>query len=136
MANARLNMDKALYDTLNTQTVNEAAPGGVFNTLAPQGTLFPYIIFQLVSKIDDHTFNGRFAEAVYMVKAVADSPWPYAASTIDTAIDTALEDTSLTVTGYTHLLCRRTSDFDNVEDLNGKIIHHVGGYYRIIADEA
>jgi len=34
-----------------------------------------------------------------------------------------------------HLLCRRESDVALVEELGGDVFHHVGGIYRIIADQ-
>ena len=135
MANARLNLDKAVYDKLNVQAVTNVATGGVYNGLAPKGASAPYVIFQAMSKVDEHTFSGRFANAVYMVKAVSRNPWPKEAMDVDTQVDTALEDASLSVSGYSALLCRRESDVYMVEDDAGVIWHHVGGLYRIIADQ-
>ncbi len=135
MANLRLNLDKAVYAKLNVTAVTNVATGGVFNTLAPKGTTAPYVIFQAMSKVDEHSFNGRFANAVYMAKAVSKQPWPKEALDVDTQIDTALEDASLSITGYTHLLCRRESDIYLVEDDAGVVWHHIGGLYRILADE-
>lgn len=135
MANYRLNTDTAIYNTLNVQALVALAPGGVFNTLAPQTAPLPYVLFQMVSKNDDHTFNGRFAEGVYIVKGVSESPWPKAAADIDTQIDTLLEDASLTITGFNPILCRRESDFTLVEERDGRMFQHVGGLYRVIADQ-
>jgi len=128
-------MDKAVYDTLNVASVLDLATGGVYNELAPRNINAPYVIFQAMSKVDEHTFNGRFANALYMVKAVSKQPWPKEALDIDTQIDSVMEDATLTVTGYTHLLCRREEDIYLAEDDAGIIWHHVGGIYRIIADE-
>lgn len=135
MANLRVNLDKAVYDKLNVTAVTNVATGGVFNTLAPQGTAPPYVLFQAMTKMDEHSFNGRFGNALYMVKAVSRSPWPKEALDIDTQIDTALEDASLSITGYTALLCRRESDIYLTEDAGGVIWTHSGGLYRIMADQ-
>ena len=135
MASLRTNLDAAIFAKLNVEAVHTAAPGGVFNTMAPQDAKPPYVVFQAVSKVDDHSFSKRFAEALYQVKAVSRQPWPKEAADIDDDIDTALEDTTLTITGYTPLLCRREADIYLVEQANGEVWHHIGGTYRIIADE-
>ena len=135
MANFRLNVDKAVFDKLNTETVLATAKGGVFNSVAPRGAQPPFVVFQAMSKVDEHTFNGRFGNAIYLVKAVSESPWPKEAEDVDTVVDTALEDATLTITGYRALLCRRESDFSLVEEIGGKTFTHVGGLYRIMADQ-
>ena len=135
MANFRLNVDKAVFDTLNVAGVVNVATGGVFNTMARRDVSPPYVIFQAMSKVDEHSFNGRFGNAVYMVKAVSRSPWPKEAEDVDTQVDTVMEDASLSITGYTRLLCRREQDFYLVEDQGGERWQHVGGLYRIIADQ-
>lgn len=135
MANARLQVDKAMFAALNVTGVLEVAPGGVHNSVAPQGTLPPWVVFQAMSKEDEHTFNGRFAAMVYMVKGVTQSTWPKAAMDIDTVIDTTLEDATLTISGFSPLLCRRQSDIYFIEEAGGNIWQHIGGLYRVIADQ-
>ena len=112
------------------------ATGGVYNTQARKNTKPPYVIFQIMSKLDEHSFNGRYANSLYMVKAVSQSEWPKEALDVDTEIDTVMEDASLTVTGFSPLLCRRESDFVMAETVNGQSWQHAGGVYRIIADQS
>lgn len=136
MANFRLDVDTALYAKLNTQTVLDAVAGGVWNSRAPRGTPYPFIVFQMMSKVDEHNFALRGGNALYLVKAVSDKEWPKEAMDADTQIDTALEDTTLTIANYSQLLCRRENDFGFVEDRDGMIYQHIGGIYRVIADES
>ena len=135
MASLRVNLDKAIFDALSVTAVHTAAPGGVFNIVAPHGTRPPYVVFQAISKVDDYSFASRYAEAIYQVKAVSRSAWPKEAADIDDDIDTALQDKVLTITGYTSLLCRRESDFYLMEDIGGVFWQNVGGVYRIMADQ-
>lgn len=136
MANARLQVDKALIAALNVAAVLEVAPGGVHNSVAPQGTATPFVVFQAMSKEDAHTFNGRFANMVYMVKAVSKNTWPKQAMDVDTLVDTTLEDAALTISGFNQLLCRRQSDIYFTEEHGGDVWQHIGGLYRIIADQS
>ena len=137
MANLRVNLDSAVYTVLNVESVVNEATGGVFNVLAPQGTAPPYVIFQAMSKTDDYfAFTGRGGSAVYMVKVIDRSPWPKAASDIDTQIDSVMQDASLSITGHALLMCRREEDFYLVEEQDGFIYQQVGGLYRILADQS
>lgn len=136
MANFRVNVEKAIFDTLNVAAVVAVATGGVYNSQARKKTKPPYVIFQIMAKTDENSFNGRYANAIYMVKAVSQSEWPKEALDVDTQIDSVMEDASLTVSGYSNLLCRRESDFILAETVNGQIWQHAGGLYRIIADQS
>ncbi len=137
MANLRAELDIALFPVLNVAAITNLATGGVHNTQALPESDFPYVIYQYISKVDDYaTYTIRSGQALYMVKALSDKPWPKEALDIDTQIDIALQDTALTITGFTQLRFRRENDMPSfIEDLGGKTIHHVGGIYRITADE-
>ena len=73
---------------------------------------------------------------MYMVKAITRSPWPKESGDIDTQIDSVMQNSSLSISGYRLIECRRESDIYLVEDLEGITYQHVGGLYRIIADES
>jgi hypothetical protein len=137
MANLRVNLDTAIYSILNVEAVTNEAIGGVFNGIAPQGIEPPFVIFQAMSKIDDYfAFTGRGGSTIYMIKAIDRSIWPKTAGDIDTQIDSVMQDASLSITGHTLLMCRRESDLYLVEDQAGMVYQHIGGLYRIIADES
>ena len=137
MANLRVNLDTAVYSVLNVAAVTNEATGGVFNGIAPQGTEPPFVVFSAMAKTDDYfAYTERGGQAVYMIKAIDRSPWPKSAGDIDTQIDSVMQDASLSITGHTLIECRRESDIYLVEDLDGVTYQHVGGLYRIIADES
>ena len=137
MANLRVNLDTAIFDTLNVASVTNEATGGVFNGVAPQGTEPPFVVFQAMSKIEDYfAYTGRGGQAIYMVKAIDRSPWPKAAGAIDTQIDSVMQDASLSISGHTQISCRREEDIYLTEDQSGVIYQHIGGLYRIIADQS
>ena len=137
MANLRVNLDSAVYEKLNITAVTNEAVGGVFNQMAPEGTQPPFVVFQAMSKVDDYwSYTGRGGTAVYMIKVIDESRWPKAASDIDTQIDSAMQDVALSVTGYALLQCRRESDIYLVENSEGRTFQHIGGLYRIEADQS
>ena len=59
-----------------------------------------------------------------------------AAGDIDTQIDSVMQDAALSITGHSLLMCRRESDIYLTEDQQGVVYQHVGGMYRIIADQS
>ena len=62
MANLRVNLDTAIFSTLNVASVTNEATGGVFNSVAPQGAEPPFVVFQAMSKTDDYfAYTGRGA---------------------------------------------------------------------------
>ena len=137
MANLRVNLDPAVYSVLNVAAVTNEATGGVFNGVAPQGTEPPFVVFSALSKTDDYfAYTERGGQAIYMVKAIDRSPWPKSAGDIDTQVDSVMQNASLSITGHTLIECRRESDIYLTEDLDGVTYQHVGGLYRIIADES
>ena len=137
MANLRVNLDTAIYSILNVEAVTNEAIGGVFNGIAPQGIEPPFVIFQAMSKIDDYfAFTGRGGSTIYMIKAIDRSIWPKTAGDIDTQIDSVMQDASLSITGHALLMCRRESDIYLTEDQAGIVYQHIGGLYRIIADQS
>ena len=137
MANLRVNLDTAIYSVLNVEAVTNEATGGVFNGIAPQGVEPPFVVFQAMSRVDDYfAFTGRGGAAIYMVKAIDRSIWPKGAGDIDTQIDSVMQDASLSITGHALLMCRRESDIYLAEDQAGVVFQHVGGLYRIIADQS
>ena len=138
MANLRVNLDTAIFDKLNVASVTNEATGGVYYILAPQGTAPPFVVFQAMSKTDDYfSFTGgRGGSALYVIKVIDRSPWPKAAGDIDTQIDSVMQDASLSITGHTLLWCRREEDFYLAEDQEGVTYQHVGGLYRILADQS
>lgn len=138
-------VDTAIYSKLTAASgLTSLLSGGtaspsVYKDLAPEGTDPPYVVFQAQSpSVPRHTMGGVALEnALYTVKGVTLGPSAAAAGTIAAQIDTALADQALTISGHTHLLCRRAQDIDYPElAAGGQRYVHRGAIYRIIADPA
>lgn len=109
---------------------------GVFQDLAPEGAVPPYVVFNAQSpSTPQHTFGAvAFENTVYQVQGVTQGPSKAAGGTIADKIDLALHDQAVTVTGYTLLKCRRLQDVDYTEVVSGVRYSHRGGLYRLWAD--
>lgn len=130
---AKLSAASGLTSLLSGGTADPS----IYPGIAPENTDPPYVVYQPQSPSTPvHTMGGVALEnALYTVKAVVASREMASAGTIADQIDSALNDQALTVSGHTHLLCRRVQDIDYPETApGGQVLQHRGAVYRIVAD--
>ena len=125
-------LETGLFTALNVAAVTGAglATSGVWNTIAPQTTALPYVIFQHQGGGDENTIPKRMRDPVYTVKALATTKAK--ALLIDGAVDLILHLGTLTVSGWTNFWLAREDDVNFMEvDDTGLVVYHVGGIYRV-----
>lgn len=135
MANVTGSLEAAIYTKLTGQASLITALGGtlIYNQIAPQPAAAKYCVFQWQGGGDANESPTRMREVLYTVRGVATTK--AAAGSIDAAIDDALHKQTLTVTGWTNILCMRETDINFVEqDAGGVNRFHAGAIYRIIID--
>lgn len=135
MSNVTTALEAGLYSKLTGQASLITALGGtlIYNQQAPQNPGAKYAVFQWQGGGDLNESPTRMREVLYTVRGVATTR--AAAGSIDAAIDDALHKQTLTVSGWTNVLCMRGQDINFVEqDAGGVNYHHVGAIYRIIID--
>jgi len=132
-------LETALYTKLTgasslTSLLN-AGTASVFHRQAPENAAPPYVVFGKQSRVPERVIGGgavAWEDALYLVKAVVESPSALLAGSIAARIDQTLDQAALTVTDHTHLACHRDSDVDYVENATGgQVIQHRGALYRI-----
>jgi hypothetical protein len=133
-----IELEEGLYSLLTSDTAVIDAIGGtrIYNTLAPQGTARPYVVFYNNGGGPENIYPGKLASITYLVKAVADDI--ATAGAIDRAAYDALHhgEGTLSVTGYTPLRVLRTNEVQMPERLqDGRIVFHYGAYYRFRLDD-
>ena len=130
-------LDAALYTKLTGGTALTsllASATAVFNWLGPENTDPPYVVFNSQSDVPVYTLSGvAYENTIYTVKGVTLGPSAAAAGAIATQIDLALNDQTLTISGYTQMYMRREQAIDYPEVVAGQRYHHRGAMYRIIA---
>lgn len=116
------------YRTNGTATTTGTL--GVYDSLAPQRSAMPYLVYQLQSSLDEYVFGGQAGEAAdYFVRVVSNDLDPtHQAFAIYDQMHEALQDKTLTVTGGYSLRCSRTNR-QQYQDAGN--FWHVGGVYRI-----
>jgi len=126
-------LGSALYTKLAGGTALITALGGgtaIYDTLAPQGTATPFLVFAHQAGGDDNTSPRRARSLVYLVKAVSTSG-PLEGAEIDAQADSLLHKGTLTVTGWGNYWIARETDVAYTEESGGVLYWHRGGLYRI-----
>ena len=139
MADVHNALDTAIYALLSADSTLNVY--GIYNTSPPdfdeipkgeQSHQLPIIIFQLMDAPIASTFGSRGFLCEYMVKAISRSRWPKEATAISSLIDTAMEDASLSVSGFTHLWSVRTGTIYFQETSRQIIYTHAGGIFQLM----
>jgi|SRR6185503_10692106 len=128
-------IDNALIAKLGSDaTLLAICTNGVYWDEAPPGAT-KFVIVSMVDEVDEPKFGGRaYEDALYLVKAVALSTSGANVQSAAARIDVLLEDTTLTVSGYTHMVMHREARvrLTEVDDVDPSIRWlHRGGHYRV-----
>jgi len=120
-------------------TLSALLPDGVFVDVAPNGCT-KFVIVSQVDHEDDYVFEGSaFERFIYLVKAVDLSADGSNIKTAAARIHTLLQDVSLSISGYSHQLTRRSGRIrmTEVDDVDGNIRwQHRGGRYDVVVSPA
>lgn len=112
----------------------------VFLDFAPEGTPYPFIIFQALTPPSDVRGVGIIrvmVDTLYLVKAVAQGTDYDALRPVVSVIDGALtQQDPVDMAGGILLTSVRDREFRLVEIENGKQFRHLGGEFRIQAQAA
>ena len=123
-----------LFGVLNGDATRGALVTGVYNTQAPAGAAFPYVLFNYQAGHDVFgTGPARvMASVLYVVRVITDGP---AGAIVSAAarLDELLQGKSgINVNGVV-VACVRERPFVMVEDYEGVTYQHRGGIYRLLA---
>lgn len=129
-------LETGLYNALSGYSGLTTLLGGtlIYNKQAPQNPGTAYVVFQWQGGGDENLQLNRSRNVLYTVRAIADTQEKAAA--VDTQIDGALHNQTLTVSGWSNINMVRTDDISFVESTDVETpLFHVGGIYQIQIDE-
>lgn len=121
MATIDTALDAAIYAKLGTiANISTLAPGGIHNSVRPQGSSFPAIVFTHVGGPGvTNNYNASGHEVSdYDFRVMGKASDQAAVGTVLQAVNTSLERVALTVTGHTHmqtLLVKRIPPYFEVD---------------------
>jgi hypothetical protein len=123
-------VDTALRNKiLTTPSIATLAPGGVHNSMRPQGSLFPVVVFQLVSDLGGaQSFaDGGVERLSYDVRVIAPLAQQATTGALVEAIHAVLERGALTISGRTHLQTLRQRRLPMMMQESGGVVYATRG---------
>ncbi len=103
-------LDEAIYGDLSTDTGLVDLGATVHRVFAPQGSSFPYVVWNEVAITPSNTFTGRYWEIVEQFDVYAQKTDTQAAKSVASdvvnALCAAMDSADYTITGYQHI-CNR-----------------------------
>lgn len=135
---------EALWNRLSTSSTLTSLLGppangysqGIYHEHAPDNASFPFVVFSRSSGQPVQTFAepSAYEEDVWLVKGIDRSPSANTVESIAAAIQSRLNDATITISGGGSLLfLRRQSDVEYVELSEGSMYRHCGALYRLVA---
>ena len=119
-------------------TITSVVGNRIFHGVAPTGTPFPFIVYQMISPGSHrYAMNGNhgWSDPQFQVKGVSkDSSTDL--ETIADQIHTLIHHQSGSAQGGTILRCIRTESIDQPDLIDGVRYFNLGGVYRITVQEA
>lgn len=116
-------LGSALYQLIDGAT---ALP--VFQARGPQGTVWPYVVFNRQDGRDEYTFTDGGVTAWYAVRVLDNNYWPMRAQAKYEEVHGTLQHGAVNVAGYALLRIERQSTIEFQDDAG---IWNVGGLYRV-----
>lgn len=108
----------------------------IYHNQAPEGAGFPFVILQKQTGTPTEAFGDPSAleTDIWLVKAVDRNDTADAAENVAARIIVLLNDANLSIAGSTTLYCRRQSDVEYPEVIQGVFYYHVGSLFRLVTD--
>lgn len=126
----------ALYEWLSADETLGAllsAADAIFPEEAPEGTEYPFIVYQQMSGVVERAFRGNKARnQIWLVKGICRGGDPEPAEAIDRRLETLLDDASLPLEGRRLIGLLREADAPGHEIDGGELITYRGGLYRVV----
>lgn len=102
------------YDMLKADSALQTKLGGsptdykIYNSVAPQEAALPYLTFGLLTDSPGGVMQnlGRREEMTFYINVFSDTSIEHAMEIAD-LVKAAMDDCSLTITGYTNMVCMR-----------------------------
>lgn len=133
-----LTADRWLYNTLHGDAALMGLVEDVYTWPVPQGAALPYVLFQEQSARDVMGMGPHriWSTGTWLVRAVAETAtWGGDLEAAANRIDALLQAKGGVVVGGQVFVCVREQPFRLVENANSRSYRHLGGIYRIMAQQ-
>lgn len=133
-----LRVNQWIYETLSGDaTIASLVGTRIYEGLAPQGAALPFVVFQFMAGADVVAVGAVrvMNSGLYQVKAICQGESYSPAAAIADRIDTLLQGANGSVSDGVIYGCTREQPLTLIEQEHGIQYRHVGGLYRVYAQE-
>ena len=106
-----------LYNKYNSNAALKAVVSGMYLTEAPQGTLYPYIVYHKISGVADYTYTEDMENVIIQFNIYDDHSSSTTINDIYTKLTALFDWCSLTVVSWNSIYMKR--ELDNLTKDNG-----------------
>lgn len=107
-----------IYNKYNASVDFKNSIIGLFYSVAPQGTLFPYVVYHLLTGTPNNTYTEKAENVIIEFLICSDKNSSSEIDTIYDYLDALYDDCALTVSGYNSIYVSRES-FEGAEFEDG-----------------
>ena len=120
---------------LQTKLGGSASDYKIYNTRAPEGSAMPYVTFGMLTNVPEGTFDdlGAMEDFTFWINVFSSTGLEHISEIVD-LVKTAMDDVSLTITGYTALYCMREFVGNPIFNADTKI-YQIPMRYRVIGSK-
>ena len=127
---------ESLYTKLVDNLVGASGSAGttaIYNTIANQAAVFPYLVFSVISDVQDFTFTEDFEDILIQLSIFDDDPSSETVLDIFEEVKSALDKVDLSVDNYHTISMLRDggANLTKTEE-KGKLIWSFSCTYRIL----
>jgi hypothetical protein len=133
-------INTALYTKLNVSQLtslldDENTPSSIFHGQAPDGSNYPFVVFNKMSDTQLTDSAHWVANVLYQVRGFTKES-AGAADLIADQIDGLLHNASLSITGFAQIRLKREGGIEFVETMPGtETVYSAGSIFRLIVEK-
>lgn len=110
------NLSIAIYSKLAGSALNTAVGGRFYKGRAPEGTVYPYVVYMLISDVPANTFTEYLENVLIQFSLFSSASGSTEVEDIYSNLKTLYDECTMTITGNTLLWMKRESAILMVED--------------------
>ena len=134
------NLLTAIMTKCAGSALSAAVGGRIFEGEAPEDTLFPYVVFSIVTDSQADTFKSKLEDVTIQFSLYSTSKGLTEITGMFANLKTLFDDAALTITANTHVMIARqylTTMFDDITTTEGTVgLRHWAVDYQIITEAA
>jgi hypothetical protein len=104
-----LNLTQAIWGQLSGSSLETAIGGRMYKGQAPDGTEYPYVVYQVVTNTPDHTFSEDFENTIIQFSLFSSASGTTEIEGMYSNLKTLYDEQPFSVTGSTLIWMKRTN---------------------------